>query len=189
MLQFIWTAKTWWPWLFSSCSVFLIDQREIPKVWQRKLLISLDGLIFGIAAQAYNWVREREREGEREWITSWLLWDKYVVRSPPFWQDLKDTPGPASTGSGEQERKAGIFLIFIKITTGDSNHRYTLSFVLAVGRISPGADPGTSVLANLVYLEGISEAPAREWENDTEKCKSASKGRFMKQVTTQAPRA
>lgn len=33
---------------------FLIDQIEIPKVWQRKLLIALDGPIFGLAAQAYN---------------------------------------------------------------------------------------------------------------------------------------
>ena len=33
---------------------FLIDQIEIPKVWQRKLLIALDGTIFGLTAQAYN---------------------------------------------------------------------------------------------------------------------------------------
>lgn len=43
-----------WFRLFSSCDVFLIDQKEIPKVWQRKLLIALDGLVSGIAAQAYN---------------------------------------------------------------------------------------------------------------------------------------
>lgn len=33
---------------------FLIDQIEIPKVWQRKLLIALDGPIFGLATQGYN---------------------------------------------------------------------------------------------------------------------------------------
>ena len=51
---------------------------------------------------------------------------------------------------------------------GESNHRYPLSFVLAVGWISPGAAPDTSIPVNLVYLEGMWEALGREWESDIE---------------------
>lgn len=78
-----------------------------PQGLERKLLIALDGPIFGLAAQAYNWVRERERMNHFE-----MLWDKYIVRPPPSWPDLKHPPGRAPRSSGESHC---IFLIFIKI--------------------------------------------------------------------------
>lgn len=56
---------------------------------------------------------------------------------------------------------------------GDRNYHHPLSFVLAVGWISPGAAPDTSFPVNLVYLEGIWEALGREWtsaiENESQK--------------------
>lgn len=93
-----------WFRLLSSCGVLLIDQREIPKAWQRKLLIALDGPIWGLAAQAYNWLRERERG----WITLRLLWDKHVVRPPPPQSDLKETLSPVFPSSGARRPEAGI---------------------------------------------------------------------------------